>query len=114
MGPADRNSVEPLLAQTHRIWGWPDDPAGEPGPFTGPAAVQDDPWILSPDWRTGTTDDLDTVQDGLRVSNSLVDRIRLANGRISARGLGTHSPIASNDTEEGRRQNRRVEVIIEN
>src|SRR5919108_1351877 len=29
------------------------------------------------------------------------------NGRISAHGLGTRSPIASNDTEEGRRQNRR-------
>lgn len=37
------------------------------------------------------------------------------NGRsITARGLGTRSPMASNDSEEGRRQNRRVEVIIEN
>ncbi|HWP24011.1 MAG TPA: OmpA family protein [Candidatus Binatia bacterium] len=34
--------------------------------------------------------------------------------RISAKGLGTRAPAASNDTEEGRRQNRRVEVIIEN
>src|SRR5918996_3759005 len=34
--------------------------------------------------------------------------------QISARGLGTRSPIATNDSEEGRRQNRRVEVIIEN
>jgi outer membrane protein OmpA-like peptidoglycan-associated protein len=34
--------------------------------------------------------------------------------QINSRGLGTRSPIASNDTEEGRRQNRRVEVIIEN
>jgi outer membrane protein OmpA-like peptidoglycan-associated protein len=34
--------------------------------------------------------------------------------QISARGLGTRSPISSNDTEEGRRQNRRVEVVIEN
>ena len=35
-------------------------------------------------------------------------------GRISSQGLGTRSPIATNDTEDGRRQNRRVEVIIEN
>ena len=48
-----------------------------------------------------------TVADAL-------ERDGLANSRISAQGLGTHSPIASNDTEEGRRQNRRVEVIIEN
>jgi len=34
--------------------------------------------------------------------------------QLSSRGLGTRSPVASNDTEEGRRQNRRVEVIIEN
>ncbi len=33
---------------------------------------------------------------------------------ISTRGLGTRSPIASNETEAGRIQNRRVEVIIEN
>jgi outer membrane protein OmpA-like peptidoglycan-associated protein len=36
------------------------------------------------------------------------------NNQITSRGLGTHSPIASNDSEEGRLQNRRVEVIIEN
>jgi outer membrane protein OmpA-like peptidoglycan-associated protein len=34
--------------------------------------------------------------------------------RISSKGLGTRSPVASNDTEDGRRRNRRVEVIIEN
>jgi outer membrane protein OmpA-like peptidoglycan-associated protein len=43
-----------------------------------------------------------------------LERDGLASNQISARGLGTRSPIASNDTEEGRRQNRRVEVIIEN
>ena len=37
------------------------------------------------------------------------------NGRnVTAEGLGTRAPIASNDTETGRQQNRRVEVIIEN
>ena len=37
------------------------------------------------------------------------------NGRnISSQGVGTRAPVASNDTESGRQQNRRVEVIIEN
>jgi outer membrane protein OmpA-like peptidoglycan-associated protein len=47
------------------------------------------------------------------VANSL-ERNGVDSGQISTRGLGTRSPIATNDTEEGRRQNRRVEVIIEN
>ena len=37
------------------------------------------------------------------------------NGRqITSRGIGTRAPVATNDTESGRQQNRRVEVIIEN
>jgi outer membrane protein OmpA-like peptidoglycan-associated protein len=43
-----------------------------------------------------------------------LQRDGIASHRISARGLGTQSPIASNETEQGRQQNRRVEVIIEN
>jgi outer membrane protein OmpA-like peptidoglycan-associated protein len=43
-----------------------------------------------------------------------LERDGLASSQVSARGLGTRSPLATNDTEEGRRQNRRVEVIIEN
>ncbi|MGH7783210.1 MAG: OmpA family protein [Candidatus Binatia bacterium] len=43
-----------------------------------------------------------------------LERNNINSGRISSQGLGTRSPIASNDTEDGRRQNRRVEVIIEN
>ena len=37
------------------------------------------------------------------------------NGKnITSQGLGTRAPVASNDTESGRQQNRRVEVVIEN
>jgi outer membrane protein OmpA-like peptidoglycan-associated protein len=48
-----------------------------------------------------------TVADSLSAEG--VDR-----SRITSRGLGTSSPVASNDTEQGRQRNRRVEVIIEN
>jgi outer membrane protein OmpA-like peptidoglycan-associated protein len=47
------------------------------------------------------------------VADALV-REGVKGNQISSRGLGTRSPIASNDTEEGRQQNRRVEVVIEN
>jgi outer membrane protein OmpA-like peptidoglycan-associated protein len=52
-----------------------------------------------------------------RRANTVADALERngVNGRnISAQGLGTRAPIASNDTESGRQQNRRVEVIIEN
>ncbi|HJX10948.1 MAG TPA: OmpA family protein [Candidatus Binatia bacterium] len=47
------------------------------------------------------------------VANSL-ERSGVDGRQISTRGFGTRSPVATNNTEEGRRQNRRVEVIIEN
>lgn len=50
---------------------------------------------------------------GLTVAESLV-RSGISPSRIATRGFGPRSPAAPNDTEEGRRRNRRVEVIIEN
>lgn len=52
-----------------------------------------------------------------RRANTVADELERngVNGRnLSSQGLGTRAPIASNDTESGRQQNRRVEVIIEN
>lgn len=45
------------------------------------------------------------------VRNALVAR-GIAPARIQARGMGEVYPVASNDTEAGRQQNRRVEIII--
>lgn len=39
-------------------------------------------------------------------------KARGGNDRLSYRGLGAGSPIAGNDTPEGRQRNRRVEIII--
>ncbi len=45
------------------------------------------------------------------VKTFLIDR-GLDPNRVSSRGLGSSSPIASNETPEGRAKNRRVELII--
>ncbi len=47
----------------------------------------------------------------LSVKDALVKR-GVAPERIETLGMGKHQPIATNDTEEGRAQNRRVELVI--
>jgi type VI secretion system protein ImpK len=47
-----------------------------------------------------------------RVADALLTA-GLRRDRVTARGLGSSTPVASNDTEEGRRLNRRVEMIVE-
>ncbi|MBI4524577.1 MAG: DotU family type IV/VI secretion system protein [Deltaproteobacteria bacterium] len=48
-----------------------------------------------------------------KVAETLV-RYGLLSEKVSARGFGSSRPVASNDNESGRRQNRRVEILIEN
>ncbi|MDB6175472.1 MAG: hypothetical protein JWL59_4783 [Chthoniobacteraceae bacterium] len=49
----------------------------------------------------------------LAVQEFLKKRAELSGIHFTTRGLGETKPIASNDTEEGRQQNRRVEVVVE-
>jgi outer membrane protein OmpA-like peptidoglycan-associated protein len=47
-----------------------------------------------------------------RVAEALV-AAGLHRERVTARGLGSSTPVASNETEDGRRLNRRVEMTVE-
>lgn len=41
-----------------------------------------------------------------------LEQLGIAPERVSTRGMGERDPVATNDTEEGRQLNRRVEVVI--
>jgi outer membrane protein OmpA-like peptidoglycan-associated protein len=67
----------------------------------------------------GHTDNVGSESYNLELSQRRADAVRaflLQNGvnaaQITTRGYGKASPVASNDTEAGRQQNRRVEIII--
>ncbi len=50
-----------------------------------------------------------------RRANAVINYLRsrnVASSRLSAKGMGESDPIASNDTDDGRAQNRRVEFVI--
>jgi len=45
------------------------------------------------------------------VRDYLIDQLVPASS-VTARGFGKTKPVASNDTPEGRQQNRRVELVV--
>ncbi len=45
------------------------------------------------------------------VRQYLIDNYQIDGGRLTAKGLGQSKPAASNDTAEGRQENRRVELV---
>jgi len=47
------------------------------------------------------------------VRQYLIDKFGIDGSRLTATGYGLTKPIASNDTEEGRQKNRRVEAVME-
>ncbi|WP_162455553.1 OmpA family protein [Pseudoxanthomonas kalamensis] len=66
----------------------------------------------------GHTDSTGNAATNMKLSQQRADSVRkalIAQGvaatRLSAQGVGSSVPVASNDTEDGRAQNRRVELV---
>jgi outer membrane protein OmpA-like peptidoglycan-associated protein len=69
----------------------------------------------------GHTDNVGSATYNQALSQRRAEAVRqrlqqagIASARMSVSGLGLANPIASNNTEAGRQQNRRVEIVIEN
>ena len=80
-------------------------------------ALRDDPALKV--YVVGHTDNVGSLESNLDLSNrraasvahSLANDHGIASDRLVATGVGLVAPIASNETEEGRAQNRRVELV---
>jgi len=67
----------------------------------------------------GHTDNVASLDLNLKLSQARADAVMqalisqqgIAAARLTARGVGPLAPVASNDTEEGRARNRRVELV---
>jgi outer membrane protein OmpA-like peptidoglycan-associated protein len=72
-------------------------------------------------WVVGHTDNVGTVVSNLDLSKRraaaviavLVAKYHIAPARLDSFGNGPYAPVVSNDTEDGRKQNRRVEIVKE-
>ncbi|MHB8717022.1 MAG: OmpA family protein [Sulfuricaulis sp.] len=68
----------------------------------------------------GHTDNVGTAEDNMELSQRraesvvsyLTNNLGIARSRLKAVGYGDTRPTADNDTEEGRRQNRRIDAVI--
>jgi outer membrane protein OmpA-like peptidoglycan-associated protein len=67
----------------------------------------------------GHTDNVGTMDSNMKLSQAradavvkaLVDKYGIAAGQLKAYGVASLSPVASNDTEDGKAKNRRVELV---
>jgi len=67
----------------------------------------------------GHTDSIGTDEYNMTLSQKRADTVRdylisqgVQDANVSAVGLGKENPVASNDTDAGRQQNRRVEMVV--
>jgi OOP family OmpA-OmpF porin len=98
---------------------------------TGKATIKDESMPIieqmvelmqtSPDLKVeiqGHTDNVGTPEANMKLSQERADAVKkalvergIAADRMSAVGYGDTKPVADNSTEEGRAQNRRVELV---
>ena len=50
-------------------------------------------------------------QRAASVRQYLIDNFKVDAGRLKSAGFGASKPVAANDTQEGRQNNRRVELV---
>lgn len=69
----------------------------------------------------GHTDNVGSDAANLQLSESRARAVQdfliqkgVSSGRLSSKGFGEAQPIASNDTPDGRQQNRRTEFVVVN
>jgi len=55
---------------------------------------------------------LNLSKERAKAAKKLLESKGIARGRLKAKGFGQTKPISANDTEEGRKQNRRIEFLI--
>lgn len=67
----------------------------------------------------GHTDNVGSLEDNMALSNDRAFTVRtyieshgIAGGRLASKGYGPTEPLASNDTQAGRAQNRRTQFVI--
>ncbi|MBK7377925.1 MAG: OmpA family protein [Ignavibacteriales bacterium] len=67
----------------------------------------------------GHTDNVGKLKDNMELSqkraeavvNELITKYKIPSANLEANGVGPLAPVATNDTEEGKELNRRVEIV---
>jgi outer membrane protein OmpA-like peptidoglycan-associated protein len=119
--PVAEKPKERIAISTEVLFGFDSDALGSGAPAALDRVVtrmQDQPALRLA--IEGHTDDIGEADYNLALSERRAQAVRaylLARGiaadRVSARGFGEARPIAPNDGDEGRRKNRRVELVLE-
>ncbi len=99
-----KSDAEPILNKVARILN-----ENVPDLNVGIEGHTDNVPIKASGWKTNW--ELSTAR-ALSVLHYLADKEGVSEARLSAIGYGEYRPVASNDTKQGRQENRRVEIVI--